>query len=254
MTRIVSPHRRSIRRVAALCEPEVVPRVPGVAEAATNNAAWCDAVARTHGVTGSFSPDAWTAPTRTPPLHPDAVTLRPDVDARALLDRIDTGPGASVKDSFTTLDLDPYGFSVLFDATWIVRMPGTGALVGETETLTVVERATFAAWESAWRGDGPEDVVRPDVLDDPALTMLRSDTTAITAGAVLYANNDVIGLTNVFAPSDALDAAWRGIVAWASTHHPEAPLVGYESGPELATARRLGFEPIAPLRVWTRDA
>ena len=36
-------------------------------------------VCRTHGVTGGFAVDAWTAPVRTPPLYPDAVVLRPDV-------------------------------------------------------------------------------------------------------------------------------------------------------------------------------
>ena len=60
-------------------------------------------------------------------------------------------------------------------------------------------------------------------------------------------------MTNVFAPDDTLDAAWQGIVAWALTHHPEASLVGYETGADLAAAWRIGFEPIAPLRVWTRD-
>jgi hypothetical protein len=225
-----------------------------VADAAANNAAWCDAVARTHDVTGAFGADAWTAPIRTPPLYPDAVTLRPDAAARTLLARIDTGPGVSVKDSFATLDLAPHGFRVLFDATWITLAPGAGSLRGETLAFAAVDPDEFPTWVRAWRGDdGPDDVLRPELLDDPAITFLLSDTTGRAAGAALYATKDVIGLTNVFAPDDALDAAWQGIVAWALTHHPENSLVGYETGADLAAAWRIGFEPIAPLRVWTRD-
>ena len=47
--------------------------------AARNNALWCDAVARAHGVKATLDDTAWTSPTRTPPYYPDAVTLSPDV-------------------------------------------------------------------------------------------------------------------------------------------------------------------------------
>ena len=227
----------------------------GVGDAVANNAAWCDAVARTHGVAGVLAADAWTAPARTPPLYPDAITLRPDVDARSLLTRIDTGPGASVKDSFATLDLAPLGFTVLFDATWITLAPGAGSLRGDTLEFTTVDRAAFAAWEQAWRrGDGPEDVLRASLLDDPAVTLLRSETTTAASGAALYATGDVIGLSNVFAPEDPVDVAWRGIVAWTAMHRPGATIVGYESGADLAAAWRIGFDPVAALRVWARNS
>ena len=131
-----------------------------VGDAVANNAAWCDLVCRTHGVTGGFAADAWTAPVRTPPLYPDAVVLRPDADPRSVLDRIDCGSGASVKDSFATLDLAPFGFRVLFDATWIVRSTTSGTLTGETAALAPVDQDGFAAWEAAWRGaDGAVDVL-----------------------------------------------------------------------------------------------
>lgn len=230
---------------------------PEVPEAAANNAAWCDAIARTHGIAGAFATDAWTAPERTPPLYPDAVTLRPDVDAQSLLTRIDAGPGASVKDSFATLDLVPYGFSVLFDATWIARAPGTGSLTGDTLQLVAVDASNFALWELAWRGDGPRDVLRPALLEVAGVTVLattRPDD-SIAGGAVLFATTDrVVGVSNVFAPAESLDAQWRGIVVWTELHAPGATLVGYESGADLAAAWRIGFDPVAPLRVWRRDA
>jgi hypothetical protein len=224
--------------------------------AAANNAAWCDAVARAHGITGAFAADAWTAPTRAPVRHPDAVTLRPDVDPRALLARIDAGPGASVKDSFATLDLAPHGFSVLFDATWIARAPGTGSLTGDTLRLRAVTDVEFAAWEAAWRGDdGPADVLRPALLDDPRATALSAvdGHRAVVGGAMLFQTTTCIGVSNVFATSASRDALWRGVVAWVELHAPAATVVGYESGADLAAAWRIGFEPLAPLRVWMRD-
>ena len=92
-----------------------------VALAARDNALWCDAVCRAHGIVGRLARDAWTSPVRTPPFYPDAVTLVADVDPAALLARIDDGPGASIKDAFSSLDLAPYGYAVLFEATWIER-------------------------------------------------------------------------------------------------------------------------------------
>ncbi len=71
------------------------------------------------GVKGKSTDTYWYAASRTAEFYPDAVTLHPNVDADELLARIDTSAGASVKDSFATLDLAPYGFDVLFDAVWV---------------------------------------------------------------------------------------------------------------------------------------
>lgn len=97
--------------------------------AARNNAEWCAAMTRSHGLSGEFGPSAWTAPARTPPLHPDAVTLGPGADPADLVARIDTrAPGATVKDSFADLDLGGAGFRVLFEARWIHRAAGPPAV------------------------------------------------------------------------------------------------------------------------------
>jgi TDG/mug DNA glycosylase family protein len=85
------------------------------AAAALGNAKWC----RSQSSPGRFTDMAWTTRTRTPEFYPDAVTLHPAAAADDVLPFIDNGPGASVKDSFATLDLSPHGFEVLFDATWI---------------------------------------------------------------------------------------------------------------------------------------
>ncbi len=78
--------------------------------AAQNNAEWCDAFCRTHGVVGRFRAGSWFSPVRTPPYYPDAVTLLPELSVEQLLSGIDTGEGCSVKDSFAwTLRLLGFG-------------------------------------------------------------------------------------------------------------------------------------------------
>lgn len=43
--------------------------------AAANNAAWCDAVCRSHGLTGVFRPTSWSCVGEVPPLYPNLITL-----------------------------------------------------------------------------------------------------------------------------------------------------------------------------------
>jgi hypothetical protein len=86
--------------------------------AARNNAEWCDAVCREHGLSPVFDGPLWWCADRTPQFYPDAVTLRPGVSADAVLAHVDGSAGCSVKDSFVDLELD--GFDVLFDAQWMV--------------------------------------------------------------------------------------------------------------------------------------
>ena len=59
----------------------------------------------------------------------------------------------------------------------------------------------------------------------------------------------VVGVSNVFGD----ESAWAGCLLVAASHFPGMPLVGYEHGDDLAAARRHGFEPAGPLRVWIRD-
>src|SRR5437763_16782921 len=95
-----------------------------VADAAANNAAWCDAVCRAHGLPTAWSASAWTVGRRSPEGYPDAVTLSTSARPAGVLNGIHTGSGCSIKDSFAGLDLAPQGFRVLFEAPWIHRPAG----------------------------------------------------------------------------------------------------------------------------------
>ena len=98
----------------AVCDAGAVD--PRIEAAVIDNARWCDLVCATHGIAGRFDEDAWVSARRTPPMYPDAVTLRDDGAVASLLARVDRTAGCSIKDSFATLDLTGAGFRVLFDA------------------------------------------------------------------------------------------------------------------------------------------
>ncbi|WP_378786019.1 hypothetical protein ACFMQL_16465 [Nonomuraea fastidiosa] len=233
-----------------------------VIAAVRDNAAWCDLMCRAHGRPGTFAERAWTNPARTPLYYPDAVTLSPLATAADVLPHIDAGSGASVKDSFATLDLP--GFEVLFEAQWIHRAAPEPA---ETSWQVVEDAATLAAWAAAC---GLPDLFPPALLT-PAATdaatgaetgsgtgsgtgaATGSGTTttivygrtggAITEGAVLTSTGDVVGVSNVFGPA----SAWAGVTAMAARLFPGRPLVGYESDPSDALAH--GFTTTGPLRI-----
>lgn len=225
-----------------------------VRAAARNNAEWCAAMSRSHGLAGEFGPQAWTAPVRTPLYYPDAVTLTPGADPAALTARIDTTtPGASVKDSFADLDLSEAGCHVLFEAQWIHR-PASAPAVAPVRAWDVArDPDTLRAWALAWdEGNGTADLFRPELLDDPATFVLagRSPSGRVVAGAVASRSDQVVGISNVFAPDGGPDAAWPGVLEAVHRLFPTVPVVGYEHGDDLAVAVRHGFEPVGPLRVW----
>ncbi len=211
------------------------------------NAAWCDTVCRVHRLAPVADGRLWSSPHRTPPLYPDAITLDPTVNEVDVLTRIADGPGASVKDSFATLDLADQGYTVLFDATWIAHPPD--ATPREVAGFEVVrEKFPFAAWRRAW--GGPDDVLPNGLRRAPGVTILgRADSASYTDGAILHrttiANVEVVSLSNAF-------GALADVAAAAIARHPNSWIVGYEHGEDLDALLGVGFEAIGPLRVWAR--
>ncbi|MEU4268220.1 hypothetical protein [Streptomyces sp. NPDC026092] len=226
-------------------------------EAAVNNAEWCDAMCRAHGSPGAFRRHAWTNPRRTPLYYPDAVTLTADASVRDVLDGIDRDtPGASVKDSFACLDLSTEGFRPLFEARWITRpgwLPPTEVPVpADTSWRAVREPAELAAWALAWSGGDADEAAlfRPELLADPATKVVAGYGAdgRITGGAVLTDNWRVTGVSNLFAAEGTDPAeAWAGCLTLVDAG---SPVVGYESGDDLAPALAVGFEELGPLQIW----
>ncbi len=246
---------------------------PGAAEqAARNNALWCDAVCRANDAPGDFHPSIWLNRHTVPPFYSNAVTLTAGgaVQQAALIAELAAARRSfSVKDSFSALDLRPSGFHILFEATWLWReadLPAPGAPPGLSWSVVRDEDA-LARWEAAWvAGDEAhagqpvadhERIFRRPLLAEPGVALLagaRDGAVIAVAAANLTGDADgqVVGLSNVFAPPDAVETAWAGAIAFAAGLFPGRPLVSYERGNDLTLARSMGFAPCGELRVWTR--
>ena len=142
---------------------------------------------------------------------------------------------------------------MLFEAEWIVHAgPSPTASPAEHGWEQVHDEAGLVAWERAWRGDdGPTGLFTPELLDDETIVIAGARRgESFGAGAVFHRSAGVVGVSNVFGEATS---AWSGGLAFAASSFPGMPLVGYEHGDDLAQARRHGFEPAGPLRVWVRD-
>jgi hypothetical protein len=220
--------------------------------AAQNNAEWCDAFCRTHGVVGRFRADSWFSPVRTPPFYPDAVTLVPEINIEQVLSGSDTGEGCSVKDSFAGLDLAPAGFRPLFRAEWLAREPAGAPVSSAHAWSAVTTEEQLGEWEAAW-GELPEGsgFFRRALLEDERIGVLSGyEGDRIVAGAIANRSSTVIGLSNLFDAAGDLESAWVAGAAAAAVLWGKMPTVGYDSGDSLDAAQRAGFETIGELVVW----
>ena len=224
------------------------------AAAAANNASWCASVCRLVGIEGTREHDAWTSAVRTPDHYPDAVTLRSMVEVPRLLARIDASTGCSIKDSFADLDLESRGFGVLFDAQWLQGPADAAKGRDSAEWAPVRDANGLSAWNAARVPAVGEGWAYPDgILAAPSVVVAAGCRDGeIVAGAVLCAADGVVGLANVFATDGRSAEAFSGAAAAVARWLPGKPVVGYETGDDLESAREAGYEPIGPLRVWLK--
>jgi hypothetical protein len=235
--------------------------MPGVSNrslssaAARNNAEWCHAFSRTHGIAGRFQAAFWSSPVRTPPLYPDAVTLRPEVTVERVLAGIDTREGCGVKDSFASLDLGADGFRPLFRAEWVVRMPAKGRYESAPE-WSPITAAELRDWEATWgEVPGGSNFFRPALLEDKRIAVLAGyDGDRIVAGGIANRSTSVIGLSNVFDAAGDLESAWASGAAGARALWGDVPIVSYAVGDSLDAAHGAGFDSVGELTVWLKAA
>lgn len=220
-----------------------------VALAVADNAAWCDAVCRSMGLTTSRSPGLW-AVAEPPPLYPHLITLVPQVTAAEVVAELDPRTVSWVKDSFANLTLAEHGFSVVVRASWLYRPPGsagceaTFSMVGSDDEL--------AQWTTE---SGTSGTISARLLADPTVrlvTVLRGGRSV--GGAALSMTGDAVGISNVFHADASPEETWEALTSAASRLFPQRALVGYENGDGCDAAVRVGFIPAGALRIWRRQA
>ncbi|GHO69718.1 hypothetical protein KSC_086100 [Ktedonobacter sp. SOSP1-52] len=232
--------------------------------AAYNNAVWCDTICRSHNILGEFHDDFWVCQRQTPIYYPNLVTLMPkaniNLEHNTLAELLTTKReySVSVKDSFATLDLAPFGFEQLFQAQWILReLSGETASTRDTDLQwrQITSEKELLRWEEAWSQTSlsQNQLFLPTLLHDADICFIAAyKAKQIVAGAIANRTTGVVGLSNVFTPEQEPEKYWEGLVSMIATCYPDLPIVGYEQDESLETALRAGFTLLGPLSVWLK--
>ena len=197
-----------------------------------------------HGTVGRFLVHTWVNAEPVPRFYPNVVTLttgEADIveqrQAVRILQKSNLPRRWAVKDSFRTLDIARLGFEVLLEASWIRKaQPKAGTMV------------SGLSWERV--GPGGEGFPAALFSDTNFAMFSAKRAGAVVAGGTFYRADGVVGLSNVVAEFDDEPAVWRDLASLAAATFPGFPVIGYESGDELAAARKAGFEVGDPLRIW----
>lgn len=218
--------------------------------AALNNAEWCAAVWRSHGLRTEQSAGAWFTRNATPSLYPNIVTVDPDADheqqlaiAIEVADELRT---ASVKDSYASLPLASFGYEELFAARWLWAEPGTLLLDGSaTRCERITSSVGIADWISRWtQSGGAANNLIPNLTSDSRVEIWgkRGANGQLYGGLIAFRSTGVLGITNLFGSVSGLLAAVSG--------EGRETLCCYQHGRALSWAIDQGFEAIGPLTVW----
>ena len=218
--------------------------------AARNNALWCDAVARSHGVACTTDDVAWTASTRTPPYYPDAVTLSPDgrrvrrAGPGRRLGRL-LGQGLVVPPGPVDGGLRPSRRRRVGVARPLGADAGDGQRRGSgSRPLDEMADVGARVGERPGRGGHP---ARRRCSTSPGVHVLgarASDDPAspVVAGAIVNVTGEVAGLGNLFSRDGDVERAWAAGAAAAREVAGGIPLVGWEAGASVDAAVAAGCE------------
>ncbi len=226
---------------------------PRLRAAVDTSLSWYGDVFALHGIPTRSETGLWWALEPPPPWHSGVKTTMPGVEVARVFTVHEHG---AVADSFCDLDLQPHGFEVLFDATW-VHHPPLGLPIDEPpgrphEWSVVHEPGLLAEWNRAHDYAG---VLLPAVLHQPAFSVLaRRSLGTLVGGAVVHrpaGSSPVVGLSNTWsAERDVVDHA--ELLAVIDALHPGAGVSAYVRGAELHAMVGAGYAALGPQRVWVR--
>lgn len=230
-------------------------------KAINNNIGLYASIFGSRALTFQQTDDVWYSFDQAPPLYSNLISIsrswEPDDDD--IMQNLIRGfqndhwSKLSVKDSFNVLDLTPFGFAKLFDASWVYRethmeLPPSSS--SGIEYKPVKDENTFEAWEVAWSAKEEDEFGKQifdiSLLADPNLTFLAGfESGQIVSGCLLNRTDDVLGLSNVFAPNDDPTNTIEMIAA-INKYLGTVDIVGYQQNVDLDN----GFESVGELSVW----
>ena len=219
-------------------------------EAVSNNAAWCDAMAASHGIATKCDESVWSSEYPMPSFYPNIVTLRRGILLDEIIDTIaaQLSVGWGVKDSFCELKLETRGFTLAFEARWYCCLPRQFVInesCQKVQVKTVKNKVDLNRWVIAW-GDG-EEIFHSALLKDSSVELLYVECDGeVVSGVATNQSGASVGISNSFGRDDDL----LGCIASIVKKNPQKGIVGYGDKAEITTLSKVGFEEIGDLRVW----
>jgi hypothetical protein len=221
------------------------------------HASWLTAL----GLRSERTNGLWRALERPPQIYLAGIPVEPNVPSEAL-----AGVPGSVGDPWHRLQLDASGFRVWRKEPWFYRAPGSlpDAPPSELELVPVRTADEVREFEAVTvRGFGSEtDVVEPGtlhpprILEDDAMRMFigRVDGRPVAA-SMGYVLDDAVGVFGVATISSARRRGYGAALTRAAMlTETGLPAVLAPSEQGAGMYRRLGFEPVGELTIWSRAA
>jgi GNAT superfamily N-acetyltransferase len=229
-----------------------------VALCADTTAGWHASWLTSLGLRSEHRESVWRALDPAPFIYWTAITLAPDASPSAVSDARGT-----LCDSWSSLDLEPFGFEERAREPWFLRPAGGLADEEQPPDLDVVRVSTPAEVSEfetvSARGFGGEDATvesgawHPEtILADARMTMLtgRVGETAVAA-ATSYRSGEAVGIYGVTTIASARGRGYASALTRALID-PAAPAALSPSAEAESLYRRLGFEQVGELRQWQR--
>jgi hypothetical protein len=219
------------------------------------HAAWLTAL----GLRSASDADAWRALDPPPHIYFTAITLRPDTPAEAV-----AGATGAICDSWQTIDLAQAGFRDWRHEPWFLCPPSEPSR-DETPELEIVRVTTAQEVEDleavSVRGFGNEDdtiapgtIHPPAILDESRMVLWLGRVEGKPVGAAMsYRTDEAVGIFGVTTIASARRRGYgTALTRAAMLVDTGLPSILAPSPEGERVYRRLGFEPVGELRIWSR--
>jgi hypothetical protein len=214
------------------------------------------------GLRSTADAQTWRAVDQPPHIYFSAMTLSPETRAEAVSDV----PGA-VCDSWQTIDLEPFGFRDWRHEPWFFcapLVPDDGEAPSELEIVRVTTAPDVQELEAvSVRGfANSEDATiepgrfhPPSILDDPRMVLWLGRVEGEPVGAAMsYRTDEAVGIFGVTTIAPMRRRGYgTALTRSAMLVETGLPSILAPSPEGEEVYRRLGFEQVGELRIWSRQ-
>jgi hypothetical protein len=221
------------------------------------HAAWLTAL----GLRSAADADAWRALDPPPHIYFSAITLRPDTPVEAVADA-----AGAVCDSWQTIDLAQAGFRDWRHEPWFLctasepagdETPPELDIVRVTTAKEVeeVEAVSVRGFENEAATIEPGTLHPPAILEDPRMVLWLGRVDGKPVGAAMsYRTDDTVGIFGVTTIASVRRRGYgTALTRAAMLVDSGLPSVLAPSPEGEGVYRRLGFERVGELRIWSRQ-